>query len=335
MSKISSIDFNSNIEINESSAESLILSLTENDLFVFSPTSLELIDNNIAIKAQRLDSTTVGIVKKDIESFIKNKSFKKVVSLGNGKTTDVAKYISSILKIELISIPAAFTTNVFFTNKACLLDSGDKKTFSAKIPDRLIIDFKILEKVPFKYHMYGLCDVLSIHTAIFDWKLSTRRQSEKIDPFLVDFAEFILKQLIKNKKNILKKNRQSLKLITELIMLSGYVTNIAGSGRPESGSEHIIASFFEKKIDTFHAVGVTAGILLSMKLQKNEKKVIISMLKDLGLLEALLSDGRVIDDLNNLPAKIKPRNDRYTILNEKNITDKHIKDLLSFLNKKI
>jgi hypothetical protein len=91
MSKISKIDFNSNIEINESSAESLILSLTENDLFVFSPTSLELIDNNIAIKAQRLDSTTVGIVKNDIESFIKNNKFKRVVSLGNGKKTDVAK----------------------------------------------------------------------------------------------------------------------------------------------------------------------------------------------------------------------------------------------------
>ena len=328
------IDFNSNIKINESSAESFILSLTEEDLFVFSPTSLELVDNNFAIKAQKLDSTTVGIVKNDIELFIKDKNFKRIVSLGNGKTTDVAKYIASIQKIELISIPAALTTNVFFTNKACLLDSGDKKTFSSKIPDRIIIDFKILEKVPFKYHMYGLCDVLSIHTAIFDWKLSARKQSEKIDPFLVDFAEFILKQLITNKKNILKKDRQSLELIVKLIMLSGYITNIAGSGRPESGSEHIIASFFEKQIDTFHAVGVTAGILLSMKLQKNEKKVIISMLEDLGLLEALINDERVVNKLRSLPAEIKPRNDRYTILNEKKITNKHMKDLLSFLNKK-
>lgn len=328
------IDFNSNIKINESAAEPFILSLTGEDLFVFSSTSLELIDNNVAIKAQKLDSTTVGIVKNNIELFVKNKKFKRVVSLGNGKTTDVAKYIASIQKIELISIPAALTTNVFFTNKACLLDSGDKKTFSAKIPEKIIIDLKILAKVPFKYHMYGLCDVLSIHTAIFDWKLSSRKQTDKIDPFLVNFAEFILKQLIANKKNILKKDKQSLELIAKLIMLSGYITNIAGSGRPESGSEHIIASFFEKKIDTFHAVGVTAGILLSMKLQKNEKNIIISMLKDFGLLKALISDERVINNLHNLPAEIKPRDDRYTILNEKKITDKHIKDLLSFLNKK-
>jgi len=328
------MDSNSNAETSNSSAKSLILSLSENDLFVFSPTSLALIDNDVSIKAQKLDSTTVDIVKNDIELFIKNKNFKRVVSLGNGKTTDVAKYIASIQKIELISIPSAFTTNVFFTNKVCLLDSGDKKTFSAKIPDRILIDFKILEKVPFKYHMYGLCDVLSIHTAIFDWKLSAYKRLEKIDPFLVNFAEFILKQLIINKKNILKKDRRGLELIIKLITLSGYITNIAGSGRPESGSEHIIASFFEKKINTFHAVGVTVGILLSMKLQKNEKRAIISMLKDLGLLEALINDAGVINNLYNLPAKIKPRDDRYTILNEKNITDKHINNLLSFLSKK-
>ncbi len=334
MSKTGHIDFNSNIEINDSSAESFILNLSENDLFVFSPISLELVDNNTTIKAQKLDSTTVDIVKSDIELFIKNKNFKRVISLGNGKTTDIAKYIALTRKVELISIPAAFTTNVFFTNKACLMDSGDKKTFSAKIPDKIIIDFKILEKTPFKYHLYSLCDVLSIHTAIFDWKLSVRRKFDKMDYFLVNFAEFILKQLIVNKKNILKKDRQSLELIARLTMLSGYITNIAGSGRPESGSEHIIASFFEKRIDTFHAVGVTVGILLSMKLQKNEKRSIISMIRDLGLLEALTGDERVINDLYNLPSQIKPRNDRYTILNEKIITDKHINDLLSFLKKK-
>lgn len=42
MAKVSSIDFNSNIEISESSAESFILNLTEDDLFVFTPLLLFL-----------------------------------------------------------------------------------------------------------------------------------------------------------------------------------------------------------------------------------------------------------------------------------------------------
>ena len=335
MAMTKNIDFNSNIEIKELSVEPFLLSLGKDDLFVFSPTSLELVSRNKEIKATRLDSTTVGIIKNEIDLFLKkNKSFKKVVSLGNGKTTDVAKYIAASLKTELISIPAAFTTNVLFTNKVCLLDSRDKKTFLAKIPDKIIIDFNLLEKVSFKYHLYGLCDVLSIHTALFDWKLSARKKLDPIDPFLFSFAEFILKQLILNKRNILKKDRNALELIIKLIMLSGYVTSIAGSGRPESGSEHIIASFFEKKIDMFHAVGVTAGILLSMKLQKNQNKIIFSMLNDFGLLAALVNDDRVIGNLYNLPGEIKPREGRYTILNERKVTDKDIKNVLSLLNKK-
>ena len=332
MTTAENINFNSNIEIRESSVEPLLFSLEADDLFIFSPTSLKLIGNG-TIMATRLDSTTVGIIKNKIDLFLKNKHFKKVVSLGNGKTTDVAKYIAANLRVELISIPTAFTTNVFFTNKACLFDSGNEKTFSAKIPDKVLIDFDVLKRVPFKYHLYGLCDVLSIHTALFDWKLSEHSRSEYVDPFLFSFSKFILEQLILNKENILKKDTASLGLIIKLIMLSGYITNIAGSGRPESGSEHIIASFLDKNVDTFHAVGVTAGILIAMKLQKNQNKVILSMLNDFGLVDALLNDSEIISDIYDLPEKIKPREDRYTILNEKKLEYKHIKEMLSFLNK--
>jgi|SRR3989344_3664136 len=330
---IKNITFNSNIETCESVVEPLLLSLKEEDLLVFSPASLKLVGNAAAIKATMLDSTTVGIIKNEIDLFSKNKNFKKVVSLGNGKTTDVAKYIASVLEIDLISIPAAFTTNVFFTNKVCLLDSGCKRTFPAKIPDKIIVDFNLLEKTPFKYHLYGLCDVLSIHTALFDWRLSACKKSECLDRFLYCFAEFILKQLILNKKEILRKDRASLELIIKLLMFSGYITNIAGCGRPESGSEHIIASFIEKEIDTFHAVAVTAGILIAMKLQKNQNKVILSMLSDLGLLDALTNDDRVLKNLYNLPGEIKPREDRYTILNTKNINEDLIRGAIMLLKK--
>jgi len=328
------IDFNSSIKIGEHLAEPLINSLAENDLFIFSPTSRSLIDKNLQIKAASLDSTGVGINKGALNSFIKNEEFKRIVSLGNGRTTDAAKYIAYSTNSELISIPTALTTNVFFTNKSCLLEDGLKKTFQSKTPDTLLIDLEILDKVPFKYNLFGLCDVLSIHTALHDWDFSlTSDKPEKIDTFLYEMASFTLQQLISNRKNITKSNPESLEIITRLLMLAGYITNIAGCGRPESGSEHIIASFLEKNIDTYHAVSVIAGILIVMRLQNSEDPAILSAIKDLGLLDALADDEETLALLHEIPNNVKPRKDRYTILNEKQVTNKDIEAVISYVLK--
>lgn len=331
MTMIQDINFNSRIEIGELSTELFLSGLTNNDLLVYSPTSLSLINSSVKIRAIKINSRDVGIEKRSVDSFLKNIRFKRVVSLGNGKATDIAKYIASNADVELISIPTALTTNVFFTNNACLIDGGDKRAFVTKVPDKVLIDFNLLDKTPFKFHLYGLCDVLSIHTALFDWRLSGAKNNESIDVFLFNFAQFILNQLMINKNDILKKNHKSMRIIAHLIMLSGYITNLAGCGRPESGSEHIVASFLERQTETFHAISVTAGMLLMMELQDNQNDEIFSALNDFGLMEELLDSKRVISELMAIIGKIKPRYDRYTILNEKNITEKDLGRVLSLL----
>ncbi len=326
------ISFNSKIEISNLSIELFLSNLDSDDLFVFSPTSYKIIKNRISTNAFKINSRELGIEKDSIDFFIKGKCFKRVISLGNGKTTDIAKYIASQLDIELVSIPTALTTNVFFTDKACLLDNNKKRAILAKTPDKVFIDFDLLDRTPFKFHLYGLCDVLSIHTALFDWKLSNTKNAETIDMFLLKLAEFILEQLLNNRAIILRKDHESIRLIVELIMLSGYITNIAGSGRPESGSEHIVASFIEKQVNTFHAISVTAGILLIMELQANYSEAIFSALNDFGLLAELLKEDSIASTLSILPNNIQPRNDRYTVLNEKKVTNQDIRKAFSLLN---
>jgi len=57
------------------------------------------------------------------------------------------------------------------------------------------------------------------------------------------------------------------------------------------------------------------------------------MLSDLGLLDALTNDDRVLKNLYNLPGEIKPREDRYTILNTKNINEDLIRGAIMLLKK--
>ena len=201
--------FNSNIKINSCKIETLLASIGQEDLLVYSPTSLRLLPN-IQINAQKINSSDFGIQKDKLDSFADGKIFRRIYSVGNGKTTDIAKYLAGKLKIGLSSMPSALTANVFFTNKSLLKDDRQSVTCDAKTPDEVIIDYSFLTKTPFKYHLYGLCDVLSIYTALFDWEYSHKINAEPIEPFIFEMAKLTLNQLLANIEVILQKDEKNL-----------------------------------------------------------------------------------------------------------------------------
>lgn len=323
-----------NLQIGDLGCKKLIGSLRENDLLVFSPTSFALV-KDLTTKAHKLNSRTIGISKQTLDDFCDSKSFRQVISLGNGKTTDIAKYISRRMGVKLISIPSALTTNVFFTDKACLLSGEDKMAFGTKLPDEIMLDFEILDQTAFKYHMYGLCDVLSIHTALSDWKLASQRGCEKIDQQIYKAANSILEEMLAKKNEILLGTHDSLRLIAKLISDSGELTIAAGCGRPESGSEHIIAKFLENRLQIYHAISVSAGMLLVMIAQGNIREEIILALRDFGFLEEITKNKALQKELFNTVTKISPRKDRYTILNEKKINCEEVELILGFAEGKV
>ncbi|KKQ32141.1 MAG: Glycerol-1-phosphate dehydrogenase [NAD(P)+] [candidate division TM6 bacterium GW2011_GWF2_37_49] len=320
--------FNSNIKINSCKIETLLASIGQEDLLVYSPTSLRLLPN-IQINAQKINSSDFGIQKDKLDSFADGKIFRRIYSVGNGKTTDIAKYLAGKLKIGLSSMPSALTANVFFTNKSLLKDDRQSVTCDAKTPDEVIIDYSFLTKTPFKYHLYGLCDVLSIYTALFDWEYSHKINAEPIEPFIFEMAKLTLNQLLANIEVILQKDEKSLGIIIKLIMMSGYLTNIAGSGRPESGSEHIIAKHIENKIDIYHALSVALGILTAMEIQGSRNPEIVRAIKEFGFIDAIRSNKKGLSVLMNSYSEIAPRSDRFTILNNRQIEKEQINAMIT------
>ena len=101
----------------------------------------------------------------------------------------------------------------------------------------------------------------------------------------------------------------------QFIGTAGYITNLYGTGRPESGSEHILAKEIEKRVNIPHGISVSVGIIIMSIIQEQYNNNIVKSIMKLGILDKGKSYGlnlkTIADSLNN----VKQRKDRYTIIN--------------------
>lgn len=288
--------------------------LKENALFIYSPTSLNKtnIDNNYIIK-ENWHNISKDIKK--IDEYIKKlKGIDTVISFGGGSTIDIGKYISYKLNIKYICIPSMLSTNSYSTNKVALIDNGKKITLQAKMPDEIIIDNNIL-KLSKNENLYGLADVLSIYTALYDWKIANEDINEKIDKNIYNQANMLLDEVLQFINNnsfdtIIEKNMELFKFIG----IAGYITNLYCTGRPESGSEHIMAKEIERNIDIPHGMSVSVGILLMSNVQKRFSYNIYNAIIKMKIFENSQEYGLSKELIRNCFSNLLPRKDRYSIV---------------------
>jgi glycerol-1-phosphate dehydrogenase [NAD(P)+] len=321
--------FNEEILIGNKIGVELIENLREGDLFIYSPTSISQLKNiRIGAGAECISRKELKLDKNKIEDFSQNKKFRRIVSFGNGQTADTAKFISKTLRIEHVYLPAMFSTNAAFTDKSCLFSAGKKLTFDSSPPNKVIIDFDILKKCDFKYNLMGMAEIISIFTALEDWKIADKRKVEKIDRVIFESARNLTSLLENNLDLILKKDKSSLKFIFQLLIQSAYLTNIYGSGRAESGSEHIFAKHLEGETTVFHGTAVAFGSLIFSIIQGKNYKKIFALIKKLEILKRK-DLGISKNDLIRILSTLKSRPDRYSVIDSKQITKAYSKIIIN------
>ena len=306
---------NFNDVVEEGSSRKYIENLKQNVLLIYSPTSIEKnnIKNNQCLMVNWHDLTK-NINK--IDEFIKkNNTISSVVSYGGGSTIDIGKYIANKLGIDFICIPTMLSTNSYATDKVALIKENKKITLNAKIPDKIIIDNELLN-LSKDENIYGLADVFSIYTALYDWKIAEKDILEKIDDNIYNMAEKLFKEVLEfvNNNELKDISENNIKLF-QFIGMAGYITNLYGTGRPESGSEHILAKEIEKRVNIPHGISVSVGIIIMSIIQEQYNNNIVKSIMKLGILDKGKSYGlnlkTIADSLNN----VKQRKDRYTIIN--------------------
>ena len=301
--------------VQKGNSKEYIKNLTNNVLIIYSPTSIKKMNiDNDSILMENWHNITKNI--DEIENFIdKNRKIKEVVSFGGGSTIDIGKYISHKLNIKFTCIPTMLSTNSYATNKVALIKEKQKVTLEAKMPDRIIIDDDLLN-LSKEENIYGLADVFSIFTALYDWEIAQNDINEVIDVQIYNMAEKLLKdalEFVNNNKleDIVKDN---IKLF-EFIGIAGYITNIYGTGRPESGSEHIMAKEIEKNIEVPHGISVSIGILSMGLMQGRDIKEVLTAIDKLKVFENANQYGLTKKIIEKSFMSLKIRKDRYSIIN--------------------
>ena len=290
--------------------------LDKNKLLIFSPTSIKKIkigNEKIQMKNWHNISKNKEKIDKYIESI--NNTIDEVITFGGGSVIDIGKYIAYKLNIKCTCIPSMLSTNSFATNKVAIIENGKKNTLDAKMPDKIIIDNKIL-KLSEKENLYGLADVLSIYTALYDWKIANEDIDEKIDENIYKEAEKLLVEVMNfiNTNSFDKIIENNLKLF-EFIGKAGYITNLYGTGRPESGSEHILAKEIESKIDIPHGMSVSIGILIMSLIQDRYETNLEKAIMKMKIFENNNNYGITKEIIKQTLLNVKVREDRYTVIN--------------------
>ena len=101
----------------------------------------------------------------------------------------------------------------------------------------------------------------------------------------------------------------------EFIGIAGYITNLYGTGRPESGSEHILAKEIERRIDIPHGMSVSIGILAMGLMQNRDISEIVKVIKKLNIFEKANKNGLNKEIIKKSFIDLKSREDRYSIVN--------------------
>ncbi len=285
-------------------------------LLIYSPTSLKKIN----IENNQLKFENWHNITKDIDSinkYIENlEDIEEVITFGGGSTIDIGKYLSYKTGIKYTCIPSMLSTNSYATNKVALIDNDKKITLEAKMPDKIIIDNEIL-KLSKNENLYGLADVLSIYTALYDWKIANKDINEEVDKNIYDRADKLLCEVLdfinhNSLEDIVENNMKLFKFIG----IAGYITNLYGTGRPESGSEHIMAKEIERRIDIPHGMSVSIGIIIMTLLQNREVNEILNEIKKMNIFENSYKFGLSKNIIERSFLELEPRVDRYTIVNK-------------------
>lgn len=247
----------------------------------------------------------------DYEHILNQYEYVNIISFGGGRTIDICKFIAKKYNLVHYCIPSMFSTNSFATDK---IPSFNKKqsTIQSKVPEFIVIDKNLLMN-SYEQCMWGMADVFSIHTALFDWELSFKVGKEKIDYSIYRRAQELVLEAM---AYILENEEYNLIVLYSYIVESGKITVEYGCGRPESGSEHILARELEKRKKMPHGIAVFIGTILMSILQDNIYTDIFSCFKKLHFhkyVSKYCADSDIIEALRTL----KPRKDRYTIINEK------------------
>ncbi|MBR6243685.1 MAG: iron-containing alcohol dehydrogenase family protein [Ruminococcus sp.] len=267
-----------------------------------------------AMKSASFDEA-VTIAKK-----VCTEEIKIIIGIGGGRVLDTAKYAAHISKAVYICMPTSLSNDSLASPFSVLETYGKARmTLSCKIPTAIIVDTNMIINAPEGQTLSGIGDTIAKHTALFDWKLSAKRSSARIDDFAYALSRMSYDSVYHcDEKNM--KSRVFIRILSRALVMGGLAMEIAGSSRPCSGSEHLFAHAIEEyypDIKISHGMAVAIGSIPACIFQGQDPNGMIDFFRTYGLNTDPSSYGITEDMFADMWQKARTvRKGRITILDD-------------------
>lgn len=222
----------------------------------------------------------------DIEKFVESlPDFDVAIGIGGGTSIDTAKFAAWRRNKKLMLIPTILSTDAPFTKAIGVRVDGRVRYIGEVYPELLLIDFDILQIAPKRLNRSGVGDILSIYTALWDWKLANETTGEAYDGSVAIESKNILQTLLDSADEIKECTEKGLKTLAELFVREVLLCEKFGNSRPEEGSEHYLAYCIEylTKKKFLHGELVTLCVVLTSLYQGQDTQTIVETIKKLGI----------------------------------------------------
>lgn len=246
-----------------------------------------------------------------------------VVGLGGGTALDMAKYVAWRRGGEPVLIPSIASVDACVTNTIAVRDEGKVRYIGFVVPRVVLADFDLMQSAPPRLNRAGIGDILSIHTALWDWRAAADRGLIDYEDEVARGTAALVDGLEERAGEMQAVTEGALRWLIEAYAAENALCLQVGHARPEEGSEHFFAYNVEHRTGRGYVHGelVGLGILLMARLQGNDPARAERILRTTGVRfqprDLGLSQAEVKAALRTLPAYVKSEGLPHSVIDER------------------